>query len=216
MLIFLNKIHYPVRTLGFGRRIGIWVQGCSIRCQGCISRDTWKFQSSGGIEIEKLVNEISGWLAQADGVTISGGEPFDQPGALAELISHMRNISSGDILVFSGYPKTRLVREHSRILDMIDVLISEPFREKAGNKLMLRGSDNQIVSLLSNLARQRYPHDINDREWPPGKRVEAVFDGDNIWMAGIPSKGDMARLKESLMRAGFEGVLSSDEVHFAP
>lgn len=42
MEIAINKIHFPVSTLGFGQRLGIWFQGCSIRCPGCISRDTWE------------------------------------------------------------------------------------------------------------------------------------------------------------------------------
>ncbi|WP_461325238.1 4Fe-4S cluster-binding domain-containing protein [Bradyrhizobium diazoefficiens] len=39
--ISVSRIHFPVTTLGPGRRLGIWFQGCSIRCPGCISMDTW-------------------------------------------------------------------------------------------------------------------------------------------------------------------------------
>ncbi len=42
MNILLNKAHFPVTVLGPGRRIGIWLQGCSIGCAGCISQDTWE------------------------------------------------------------------------------------------------------------------------------------------------------------------------------
>lgn len=41
MNLALSRMHFPVTTLGPGDRIGIWFQGCSIRCTGCISKDTW-------------------------------------------------------------------------------------------------------------------------------------------------------------------------------
>ncbi|MCA1696856.1 MAG: radical SAM protein, partial [Actinobacteria bacterium] len=34
-------MHHPVTTLGYGTRAGVWVQGCTIGCHGCASRDTW-------------------------------------------------------------------------------------------------------------------------------------------------------------------------------
>ena len=41
MNISLSRVHFPVTTLGPGQRLGLWFQGCSIRCAGCISADTW-------------------------------------------------------------------------------------------------------------------------------------------------------------------------------
>ena len=39
--VSISRLHFPVTTLGPGHRIGIWFQGCSIRCEGCLSMDTW-------------------------------------------------------------------------------------------------------------------------------------------------------------------------------
>ena len=39
-MLALSRMHFPVTTLGPGNRIGIWVQGCTIRCPGCVSADT--------------------------------------------------------------------------------------------------------------------------------------------------------------------------------
>ena len=44
------------------------------------------------------------WLEEADGITISGGEPFDQPEALIHLLAQIRSKTSIDILVYSGHP----------------------------------------------------------------------------------------------------------------
>ena len=35
--LYIDRIHYPVYTLGPGKRIGIWFSGCSKKCYGCIS-----------------------------------------------------------------------------------------------------------------------------------------------------------------------------------
>jgi anaerobic ribonucleoside-triphosphate reductase activating protein len=85
--IALSRLHFPVTTLGPGRRIGIWLQGCSIRCPGCISADTWA-AAQGQTTTEAVVDAIILWLPDAEGITVSGGEPFDQPEA--------RNCSGGE------------------------------------------------------------------------------------------------------------------------
>ena len=101
--ISVSRIHFPVTTLGPGRRLGIWFQGCSIRCPGCISMDTWA-EGRGNTTVEEVVNSIIPWISKADGITISGGEPFDQPDALLELTARIRSKTEADILVFTGYP----------------------------------------------------------------------------------------------------------------
>lgn len=211
MNIVLNKVHYPVTTLGYGKRIGIWLQGCSIHCKGCVSRDTWAPAGGSKIAVAKLVESMGDWFPGADGITISGGEPFDQPRPLRGLLRLLRNKTRGDILVYSGYSKKRLQRLFPDILEHVDVLISEPYREKAGNELVWRGSDNQIVTLLSELARKRYPGNINGRKWPSGKRLEMVLGNDEIWMVGIPRRGELANLKNRLTGRGLDVSMSSDE-----
>src|SRR5688572_31286206 len=103
MTISLSRVHFPITTLGFGRRIGVWFQGCSIQCPGCVSHDTWAF-GRGQTTVDLVCDTLAANLNQADGVTISGGEPFDQPAALEALLRWLRGRFAGDVLVFSGYP----------------------------------------------------------------------------------------------------------------
>ena len=203
MRIALNKVHFPITTLGHGRRVGIWTQGCSIHCPGCLSRDTWAPDEGRAVEVAALVDTLAPWLAQADGVTISGGEPFDQPAALGELLAALRLRQPGDVLVFSGYPHEKLFAEHRELVAQMDVLISEPFVAGAGQTLALRGSDNQRVFLLSDLASARYPADLDQAPWPTKRRLDVVVEGDAVWMAGIPHPGELARLRQELVRRGF-------------
>ena len=71
---------------GPGLRMTVFVQGCPHHCPGCHNPETW--DAAGGMEVE--VDEIvKKYLSNPllDGITISGGEPFDQPEACAELLS---------------------------------------------------------------------------------------------------------------------------------
>ncbi|MBW6186918.1 4Fe-4S cluster-binding domain-containing protein, partial [Pseudomonas aeruginosa] len=53
----------PERTLAVGNilRLGIWFQGCSIRCPGCISADTWG-PGRRRIALARLLADIQPWL----------------------------------------------------------------------------------------------------------------------------------------------------------
>lgn len=208
--ISINKVHFPVTTLGYGKRVGIWTQGCSIHCPGCISRDTWAFLDDTAMATDHFVASLTPWLSQADGVTVSGGEPFDQPEALADLLKQLHPRLSGDILVYSGYARDQLLRLHAEILELVDVLISEPYRPECGTTLTLRGSDNQRITLLSDLARRRYPADIDARAWEATRRMDLMIDGETVWMAGIPRAGEMADVQRKLAASGL-ACRSSDQ-----
>jgi anaerobic ribonucleoside-triphosphate reductase activating protein len=207
MNLFLSRLHFPVTTLGFGRRVGVWFQGCSIRCPGCLSQDTWEF-GRGQTTVEAVCCAIEPNLAQADGVTISGGEPFDQPAALEELLRRLRGGFSGDILLYSGYPWERLVPAVAQWPGLVDLLISDPFDPRAGQTLALRGSDNQRVHLLTPLARERYAGLPTAPRDHSARALDVVIDGERVWMAGIPGPGDLERLRQKLLEAGFSADTS--------
>lgn len=201
--ININRLHFPVSTLGYGQRIAIWVQGCSLHCPGCISRDTWA-HGQGQVALSALTTSIACWLPQADGLTVSGGEPFEQPVALEILLRWWRQHHAGDVLVFSGYSSEQLQHRHGQILALIDVLISDPYQAEAGHTLALRGSDNQRLHLLTPLAADRYG------VLPSQRALDLCWDGDRLWMAGIPRPDDLQALHQRLQAQGLE-FRSSDQ-----
>jgi anaerobic ribonucleoside-triphosphate reductase activating protein len=208
--INVSRLHFPVTTLGPGRRLGIWLQGCSIRCPGCISADTWP-DAPGATTTEALVEALGPWLPLAEGVTISGGEPFDQREALKVLLRELRRLSPLDTLVYSGYPSGDLSGWFEENPGLIDALISEPYDERAPQTLALRGSDNQRLHLLTELGRARFsafdrPLSSDDR------RFDVMFDADgSVWLAGIPAKDDIRRLRLALEAGGHSVIFSESK-----
>lgn len=205
MEIYINKIHYPINNLGAGTRLGIWFQGCPIRCPGCVNRDTWEAGEEYRLDYEEFIRALLSFenLDSADGVTITGGEPFAQPRALLELAGFLRKRIKGDILVYSGYAYDELKKKYPDILKSIDVLISEPFIESAGDRLLWRGSDNQKIWLLSKKASAVYGRGIDRAEWK-GRRMQFSIVGDSLYMIGIPGRGDMEKLYEVMKKRGID------------
>lgn len=197
MNISVSRIHFPVTTLGPGKRIGIWFQGCSLRCKGCLSPDTWHVKES-YLTVAKLINQIVEWYPVADGITISGGEPFEQSDALFELIREIKQRFQGDILVYSGYEWDVIEDRVKRMNPYIDALISEPFKVEIPQTLMLRGSDNQQLHLLTPLGKtlfKQYQRVIT----PEDKKLDLAFDEQGrLFLAGIPERDDMSRLSQLL------------------
>ena len=200
MKLSLSRIHFPVTTLGPGRRLGIWFQGCSIRCPGCISADTWN-KKTPDVEIPKLIEQIQPWLSECDGFTISGGEPFEQAEALTELLLAIRSKSAKSILVYSGQALEQLLEQRSVKEGLLDCLVSDPFQIDSPQTLPLRGSDNQRMSFLTPLGKQIF--DSRSELSTTQKRLDVMFDDDGVvWLTGIPMRGDMQNLENLLASRG--------------
>ncbi len=210
MILYLSRIHFPVTTLGPGLRIGIWFQGCSIRCEGCVSADTWG-TGKGGATVDEIITVIAPWLNEAEGITISGGEPFDQPEALISLLAQLRAKTNIDILIYSGHPFEKIVHLVDKCNGFIDALITDPYEENASQTLALRGSDNQRLHCLTPLGETRFRQ--FDRALKPSDKTFDIMleDEGAIWLAGIPRRDDIRRLKTILAKEGHIAVTSQDE-----
>ncbi|MBC3931354.1 4Fe-4S single cluster domain-containing protein [Undibacterium curvum] len=208
MKIAINKAHYPVTVLGPGKRIGIWLQGCNIGCKGCVSQDTWASDPGKQMTVASLLS----WCrrvatAGLDGVTISGGEPFDQPAALSALLDALhfwraQEQREFDILCYSGYPLTTLQKKHSKILAKLDALIPEPYIDSQPPDRVWRGSANQALITCSERGKAIYdPYAELPLDSQP-KRIQTMLDGKRIWYIGIPARGDMEALASQCEERG--------------
>lgn len=208
--LFLSRLHYPISALGPGNRIGIWFQGCSLRCPGCISADTWA-ADKGETDVNSVIEFINPWLTQADGITISGGEPFEQPIALRHLLSELRKRFHGDILVYTGFEFHQINnRFDDHLPSLIDAVITGPYQIDQPQTLALRGSDNQQLHCLTDLGARRFQanHSPIKSKPPP---LDVMFDKDgSVWFAGIPRKGDFEKLSILLQTSGHQMSYSGD------
>jgi anaerobic ribonucleoside-triphosphate reductase activating protein len=203
----LSRQHYPVTTLGPGVRAAIWFQGCSIGCAGCMSQDTWEMGAT-TVDVATLVAWVSDLAAHGplDGVTISGGEPFQQPSALADLLGALREWSDArsepvDLMVYSGYALPALMRdtERARALDLCDVVVTGPYVRAQAPGGRWRGSANQELVIRTDLGRSRCgaADDVSDRA-----RIQLIVDGGRLLVVGVPEPGDLDRIETGLASRG--------------
>ena len=197
----IESLQWPITVLGFGSRIGIWFQGCSIGCPGCCARHTWDADEGAAVSVDAVLDWVRDLpLDEVDGVTITGGEPFEQPEALHDLVAGLRrDVRFGrriDVLCYSGYPWGRLSRRHAGILALLDTVITGPYVEKLPPR-WLRGSSNQVVHTLSGLGRERYP----ETPWR-ANGLQIVPAQDAVRIVGIPNRGDLEKMEGRLAEIG--------------
>jgi anaerobic ribonucleoside-triphosphate reductase activating protein len=203
--IRLNRpVRYGITTLGYGSRIAIWLQGCTLACPGCVSRDTWAARGGSLLEAEALADMILTAAGDFDGLTISGGEPFQQAEALGELLRLVRAGAPEefDVLCYSGYLMRRLRSWYPQIVGLLDVLVDGPFRIDEPTLLPWRGSGNQVLHRLTPLAERRYA----DADVPvPRPRLQVVsLDDREVELAGIPAAGALEAIAAGFREEGFE------------
>ena len=223
MKIRISALNVPVTNLGHGRRLGIWVQGCSIGCRGCVAVDTWATDP----RTESTVDEVMRWVegldaTDLDGVTISGGEPFEQPEALRELLERLRVWRAGtgrdiDLLCYSGRHEHDLIRDHGDILALLDVVIPEPFVRERAATIALRGSDNQRIVPLTDLGRLRYTGEDRLEELTKQRERMQVFIGETgVRLVGIPRRRDIQNFLRRLNDSGISLSRRDDDPEVAP
>ena len=194
MEVFINLIHFPVYTLGVGKRIGLWFQGCSIRCKGCMSKYTWDFDEKYKTNVEDVLKEIFSFNVKK--ITISGGEPFDQSEALEYILKKLKENNFDDILVYTGYEYDELTKKYKNILDYIDVLIAGRFIEGLESNYIWKGSENQKMYIFNKKLEKIY----NDyKKKKKDKRLQIVEKNNDIYILGIPYQKDIKEIIDEFM-----------------
>ncbi|HEY9803718.1 MAG TPA: 4Fe-4S single cluster domain-containing protein [Leptolyngbyaceae cyanobacterium] len=144
---YLNIMGYidESEVNGPGCRAVVWVQGCPRECPGCFNPDSWTFEINQLVSVDSLVEQILS-KPQNQGVTFSGGEPFYQATALAELAGKLK-AAGLNVMSFTGFTLKQLQSESAppgsqALLAQLDILIDGPFVES----LAINSPDSPVSS----------------------------------------------------------------------
>ena len=153
---------------GPGIRFAVFVQGCSHHCPGCHNPEALSLSGGRDVSLGELYERIEG-NPLLSGITLSGGEPFEQAEPLIELAQWVRSLKRVDkqgealrpltIWAYSGYTFEELCASIPnpaalRLLELCDVLVDGPFIQDQQSYLLIwKGSANQrIIDVPASLA----------------------------------------------------------------
>lgn len=178
---YLNVMGYvdESEVNGPGYRAVIWVQGCLRECPGCFNPASWSFEINQLISIDSLVQKILS-NSRNEGVTFSGGEPFWQAPALAELARQVK-AAGLNVMSFTGFTLEQLRSPHAPagaqdLLDQLDLLIDGPYV-----KSLAIHSPNSLVSSSNQRVHIFNPALSNRLTWASDQIEIHVFkDGSRI------------------------------------
>lgn len=191
------------QVLGPGVRAVVWFHGCSLQCRGCIAHEmntSAHHQALSPMALAARLANVQG----IEGVTLSGGDPFDQhKPALLALLTRVRE-SGRSVMCYTGRTLEQLTNAHDgamnrAILANVDILVDGPYVENLNKGELWRGSANQRIHFLT----PRYRHLAKTVAEARSRMLEfdLALDG-TLTLAGIPEPGFLKRLAGQLERRG--------------
>lgn len=146
---------------GPGIRYVLWSQGCKHHCKGCFNPHTHSFAEGKDYSIDMILKEI-GNNPLLQGITCSGGDPFEQADAFAYICAKVKHLGL-DVWCYTGYTFSYIVQnlrnkpDWKSLLSHIDVLVDGRFEETQKDlTLAFRGSSNQqIIDVQKSLGEKK-------------------------------------------------------------
>jgi len=134
---------------GPGSRAVVWFQGCTIRCPGCCNPLAQSLE--GGTEI--YAEDLTAWvLAQkVDGLTLSGGEPLEQPHN--DLCAFLRAVREAglSIVLFTGRDDVS-----EDVAQFLDAAIVGPYDGALPRQGMRASSNQRLVLYTSRYTKEDF------------------------------------------------------------
>jgi anaerobic ribonucleoside-triphosphate reductase activating protein len=192
--------YYLTDTLGPGKRAAVWVQGCSIHCEGCIVPESWNIRARGtDWDPVDLAHDLLDPDPEVN-LTVSGGEPTEQAEAVGQLLATAKQLGR-NTWMYTGCTLEELVaRDDSTILMLlsrVDVLVDGPFQIDNAGSFRYRGSSNQRIIRLTDAISQ------NEATTGVPGRVEFLLDEwGELALMGIPVPGFMKEMAERVRARG--------------
>jgi anaerobic ribonucleoside-triphosphate reductase activating protein len=143
---------------GPGIRCAVFAQGCPHTCPGCHNPQTWSYEGGFTMPHDKIIQRTRK-NPLLRGITLTGGEPFEQAEAMAGLARQARS-NGYDVVAYTGYTYEELIEKAASVssiltlLEQVDLLVDGRYDETRRRlDLPFRGSDNQrLVNVPQSLA----------------------------------------------------------------
>ncbi|AIV03439.1 anaerobic ribonucleoside-triphosphate reductase activating protein [Candidatus Malacoplasma girerdii] len=158
---------------GPGLRKVFFSQGCRHHCKNCFNPTTWTFDAGKMVDMDQLISQVKNETF-LDGVTFSGGDPFQQPEAFAYLGKEIHKLGI-NIWIYTGYSWEQLMilaKKFPSIQTMIencDAIVDGRYMEEyMDDYLKYRGSANQrIINVPESLKQNKLVlHHFDDVKRP--------------------------------------------------
>ncbi len=189
ILLNVADVRHESQVNGPGLRSVVWVQGCRRKCPDCINPHTHPHKPVKLLDPKELGRQLV-QVRGTIGISISGGEPFEQAQACALLAEEVK-AAGKSVMVFTGFPFEQLRESNDpavqRFLKTIDLIVAGPYIQelKCQSKLW-RASSNQTVHFLTNNGEiQAQAHS------PESPTMEIRTNGNRISFTGLPDQEDL-------------------------
>lgn len=149
---------------GEGMRSVLFVSGCPHACPGCQNKEMQCKSYGETVDAEDIITRVLHNYPLIKGITLSGGEPFEQPEALLYIATKLKE-KGLNVWCYTGYTYEKLMElseDHPKrkLLNIVDVLVDGPFvQSQCNTNLKYRGSENQHIYTLVHgvIQEELYP-----------------------------------------------------------
>jgi anaerobic ribonucleoside-triphosphate reductase activating protein len=130
---------------GPGLRFVIWSQGCALACPGCFNPETHTAADGVTRTAGELVDAVLAEVPDIEGVTLTGGEPLEQPDAVAAFCAELTARADLGVIVLTGFTRAEIEADpvRSAAVERADLVVAGRFNQRRRVAAGLRGSANK-------------------------------------------------------------------------
>lgn len=186
-LVSIARIVRRTEAEGPGERFAIWLQGCSLHCTRCCNPEMLPRAGGTILAVDELLAQLQSEHEQRSlaGITLLGGEPFEQPGGAAAIAAGAQGLGL-TVLVFTGYEYEDLQERDDpsiqALLAATDLLIDGPYREELPepSRRWIGSANQRTISLTDRIS-------LDPAIWEQRNTLELRLTNGELTVNGFPA-----------------------------